>query len=268
MEIIVGISGATTVASLLVALFKLGVPAASSALIAGIAFLAGQLGAALVTMASTGLAGDQKTIATVVVTGILAAAAAAGISRTDQSAEKARTNPPGGDTKTPTKALASILLVCLLLPSMLSLQGCGPGTLHQLHTKLNVAAKTLNAAAKTNHQFYDGGIYGPVGTATAIAWRQKGAAAVHDSNEYLIQALTLAQQLTPATFEQGKLAVLDALSKAAGSLHVGNQSIDLVLQGVATIINQAVVLIEAFKSSDLRYALPEIRTWQIERVTI
>lgn len=90
MEIIVGISGATTIASLLVALFKLGVPSASSAVIAGIAFLSGQLGAVLVTMASTGLHRSQGVIATIVITGILAAAAAAGISRTDQSAEKAR----------------------------------------------------------------------------------------------------------------------------------------------------------------------------------
>lgn len=90
MEIIVGISGATTVASLLVALFKLGVPTASSAVIAGIAFIAGQTGAVLTTAASSGLALNQKVVSTVIVTGILAAAAAAGISRTDQSAEKAR----------------------------------------------------------------------------------------------------------------------------------------------------------------------------------
>ena len=101
MEIIIGISGATTAASLLVSLFKLGVPSASSALIASIAFLAGQLSSVLVTAAQGGLAVNQKAISGVVLTGILAASAAAGISRTDQSAEKGRTNPPGGDTKTP-----------------------------------------------------------------------------------------------------------------------------------------------------------------------
>lgn len=90
MEVIIGISGASTVAMLLVSLFKLGRPTASSALIALVAFLAGQVASVLVAAAGEGLAMSQKVIATVVVTGILAAAAAAGISRTDQSAEKAR----------------------------------------------------------------------------------------------------------------------------------------------------------------------------------
>ena|SRR5688572_8321248 len=90
MEVIVGISGASTVAMLLTALFKLGVPTAPSKAIAGVALLAGELAAILVTMASTGLATDQKTIAVTVITGVLAAAAAAGISRTDQSAENHR----------------------------------------------------------------------------------------------------------------------------------------------------------------------------------
>lgn len=97
MEIIVGISGATTAASLLVSLFKLGVPSASSAIIAGVAFVAGQCSSILVTAAQGGLAVNQKAVAGIILTGIMAAAAAAGISRTDQSAEKARTNPPGGD---------------------------------------------------------------------------------------------------------------------------------------------------------------------------
>lgn len=93
MEVIIGISGATTAASLLVALFKLGVPGASSALIALVAFLAGQLSAVLVTAAQGGLALQQTVIASVVLTGIMSAAAAAGISRTDQSAEAKRTGP-------------------------------------------------------------------------------------------------------------------------------------------------------------------------------
>lgn len=90
MEVIVGISGASTVAMLLVSLFKLGMPTAPSKAIAGIAFLAGQLSSILVTMAGTGLATDQKTLATTIISGVLAAAAAAGISRTDQSAENSR----------------------------------------------------------------------------------------------------------------------------------------------------------------------------------
>lgn len=101
MEVVIGISGATTVAGLMVALFKFGVPSAPSKVIAGFAFIAGQLSAILVTMAGAGLHRDQRTFATIVITGILCAAAAAGISRTDNSAEKNRTNPPGGDTKPP-----------------------------------------------------------------------------------------------------------------------------------------------------------------------
>lgn len=72
-------------------------------MIAGIAFLAGQASSLLVTAAQGGLAVNQKVIAGIVLTGIMAAAAAAGISRTDQSAEKARTNPPGGDVVPSTK---------------------------------------------------------------------------------------------------------------------------------------------------------------------
>lgn len=90
MEVIVGISGASTVAMLLVSLFKLGVPTAPSKAIAGVAFLAGQLASLLVTMASTGLLVDQKVIGSLIITGVIASAAAAGISRTDQSAENSR----------------------------------------------------------------------------------------------------------------------------------------------------------------------------------
>lgn len=90
MEVIVGISGASTVAMLLVALFKLGVPTAPSKAIAAVAFLAGQVASLLVTMASTGVAMDQKVIATQIITGIISSASAAGISRTDQSAENSR----------------------------------------------------------------------------------------------------------------------------------------------------------------------------------
>jgi hypothetical protein len=61
----------------------------------------GQLASVLVTAAQGSLAMNQKVIAGIVLTGIMASAAAAGISRTDQSAEKGRTNPPGGDTKQP-----------------------------------------------------------------------------------------------------------------------------------------------------------------------
>jgi hypothetical protein len=96
MEIVIGISGATTAASLLVALFKLGVPSASSATIAGVAFVAGQLSALLVTAAQGELAASQTVIAGVLLTGIMAAAAAAGISRADNKAEAGRAEYAAG----------------------------------------------------------------------------------------------------------------------------------------------------------------------------
>ena len=163
--------------------------------------------------------------------------------------------------------MRQILIAIFLVAAVLN-QACGASTLSKLHDRLNQVAKSLNAAAKTNHAFYEGGVYGTVGSDGAIQIRQKAATTIHDANEKLILALNLAQQLTPATFEQGKLAVLSALADAAAGLHVGNQKIDLVLQSVATIINQAVVLIEAFKSADLRIVVPEIRTWQIAEVSV
>lgn len=75
---------------LLVALFKLGVPSASSALIAGVAFLAGQLAAVAVGAASGILTVNQAGIATVFITGVLAAAAAGGIRATDSTADAKR----------------------------------------------------------------------------------------------------------------------------------------------------------------------------------
>lgn len=89
-SLIVGSAGAATIANYLVALFKLAAPSASSAAIAAVALLSGQLSALLTTAASGGLALSQQAIATVVVTGILATAAAAGLSRTDQTAEAKR----------------------------------------------------------------------------------------------------------------------------------------------------------------------------------
>lgn len=158
------------------------------------------------------------------------------------------------------------LLATFLAFNIASQAACGASTLSKLHDSLNQAAKSLNAAAKTNHQFYEGGVYGAVGSDPAIAVRQKAATVIHDANEKLILALNLAQNLTAATFEQGKLAVLQALADAAAGLSAGNTKIDLILQSVATIINQAVVLIQAFKSAQLQYVLPEIRTWRMEAV--
>jgi hypothetical protein len=167
-----------------------------------------------------------------------------------------------------SRKVLGLVLSLMIFAGMVPMQGCGPNDLHKLHTELNLTAKSLNAAAKTSHQFYESGIYGPVGSAHAIEVRQRAAKAIHDANEFLIQALNLAKQLTPETFEQGKLAVLQALAQAAGVLHTGNQSIDLVLQGVAALINNAVILIQAFKSADLRYVIPRIQSWQVAEVVV
>lgn len=159
------------------------------------------------------------------------------------------------------------LVITLMLVQVLVVQtACGASTLSKLHDRLNQVAQSLNAAAKTNHSFYEGGVYGAVASPEAIAVRQRAATVIHDANEKLILALNLAKQLTPATFEQGKLAVLTALADAAAGLHTGNVKIDLVLQSVATLINQAVVLIQAFQAADLPYVLPAIHTWRLEAI--
>jgi len=157
------------------------------------------------------------------------------------------------------------LIPLALVLALMAQAACQPSDLHRLNVELNRAAKTLNAAAKTSHQFYETGIYGPVGSEGAIRIRQKAATAIGESNEYLIKALTMAKALTPATFEAGKLEVLKTLSLAAAQLHIGNDAVDLILQGVATAINAAVIILQNFKSSDLKY-LPMIQKWQIERI--
>lgn len=159
----------------------------------------------------------------------------------------------------PTRQIA----IAFILTASLMFSACGAGTLSKLHDSLNKVAKSLNTAAHTNRSLYEGGIYGAVGSPEAIAMRAKVAKAIHDSNEKLILALNLAKQLKPETFESGKLAVLQALSQAASGLRVGNQAIDLILQATATLITQAVVLIEAFQAKDLNYIVPRIQGWQI-----
>ena len=139
---------------------------------------------------------------------------------------------------------------------------CGPDTLSKLHDTLNKTAKSFEAAIDTNGRLYQGGIYGPVGSATAIGTRQRVATIIHDGNESLIKALTIAKGLTKETFESGKLAVLQALSAAAATIGTtGNQTMDLVLQATAAFINQAVTLIQAFSSrviNELPQATPVI----------
>lgn len=109
METIIGIGGASSLTMLLVALFKKGYPSAPSKLIAFVSFLSGQATAVLVAMAGEGLSTNQKVLSVTAITGIMAAAAGAGISRTDQSAENdrvavgAKEAPKENITNEPTK---------------------------------------------------------------------------------------------------------------------------------------------------------------------
>lgn len=130
---------------------------------------------------------------------------------------------------------------------------CKKGTLSKLHDALNKTAKSLDAAIETNGSLYAAGTYGLVGSPQAIEMRQRVARVIHDSNENLIIALNLAKGLTEATFEQGKLGVLQALANAAKGLSVGQQTVDLVLATVSTLISQAVALIQLFQSNDVQH---------------
>lgn len=93
MEVIIGISGSATVASLLVAIFKFGVPSAPSKAIAGVAFISGQISAIAIQAAGAGLAWNQKVISMVFIAGVLCAASSIGIRALDTAAEAKRVGP-------------------------------------------------------------------------------------------------------------------------------------------------------------------------------
>lgn len=139
---------------------------------------------------------------------------------------------------------------------------CGPDDLSKLHDILLKTSKTLNTAIKTNGQLYEQGFYGPVGSVEAVAKLHKGAQIIKHAALHLRTAMTLARALTKETFEAGKLAVLKALADAAGSMPAtGAQTLDLVLQSVATLITQAVAIVEIFQASaveNLQRVAPKI----------
>lgn len=130
---------------------------------------------------------------------------------------------------------------------------CGPNDLERLNTVLNQTAHALEAAVDTNGRLYANGVYGTVGSPGAVEMRQKVARAIHDSNEYLIQALDIAKTLTKATFEGSKVQILEKLTLAASGLRIGHQTVDLVLQTVAGLINQAVAIVQLFQASDAKH---------------
>lgn len=90
MDVVIGITGAATIASLLVSIFKFGVPSASSKLIAVVAFLCGQLSALGVQAAGDGIVWNQKVVAVMFITGVLGTAAAMGIRAADAKADSQR----------------------------------------------------------------------------------------------------------------------------------------------------------------------------------
>lgn len=130
---------------------------------------------------------------------------------------------------------------------------CGPNTLEKLNTTLNQVAHSLEAAIDTTERLYESGAFGVKGTPGAIQMRQRIATVIHDSNEYLIQALNIAKGLTKETFEGSKLLILEKLSLAATGLRIGHATVDLVLQSVATLINQAVAIAQLFKAGDVNH---------------
>lgn len=161
-------------------------------------------------------------------------------------------------------ALAILLALQTATPAQLALTGvgvtasvsavsCGPDTLEKLNTTLNQTAHALEAAVDTNGRLYEANAYGAKGSPEAIQMRQRVATVIHTSNEYLIQALDIAKGLTKETFEGSKLLILEKLSLAATGLKIGHATIDLVLQSVATLINQAVALAQLFKAGDVEH---------------
>lgn len=141
---------------------------------------------------------------------------------------------------------------------------CGPGTSRELKVDLNKAAATLNTAAKENHLLYEQGVFG----ARALEIRVKVATAIHTSNELLIVALNTAKTMTPATFSGDKTKILELLRQAVvnlGAAHIGDQRVDLLLQTAAATIGNAILIVSAFKSADLRY-LPEIQHWNLPAI--
>jgi len=133
---------------------------------------------------------------------------------------------------------------------MLSQAACQPSDVHNVKTKLDDSAKILNTAAHANHDLYQSGTYGPVGSPQAIKIRQDVAKVVGEANDALIGALTVAKTLTAANVGTGKaqiLAELQAAVTALSSVGIVDDKIKVALQAAALLINDAVILVAAMK---------------------
>lgn len=89
MDAIIETGAAATVANILVNLFKLALPGAPSWALVSVAIAAGVLSSGLLTMAGTE-PWSQQVVAQTIIQGIIASAAAAGVSRTNTVAEAKR----------------------------------------------------------------------------------------------------------------------------------------------------------------------------------
>jgi high-affinity Fe2+/Pb2+ permease len=89
MDFAIDTTAAATLCALLVALFKAAAPAAPTPLLIAVALVSG-IAAAFLTALASDVVFTQPTIAQTVISGILAAGAAAGVTRTDAAAERVR----------------------------------------------------------------------------------------------------------------------------------------------------------------------------------
>jgi hypothetical protein len=147
---------------------------------------------------------------------------------------------------TQRRQVATLLIIAVLAYGGYGF-ACSSSDVHKVKVKVDQAASILNTAAKSNRELYRSGVYGTVGSAGAIATRQKVAIGIHNANEYLSDAVELAAQLQPGMSGQ---AVVDLLTKAAQELahtHIGNDRIDVIIQSAVTAINSAILLAGSLK---------------------
>lgn len=129
---------------------------------------------------------------------------------------------------------------------------CSPSDVSKVKHKVADAAAILNTAAKSNRSLYQSGTYGAVGSAPAIAKRQKVATVIHQANEYLSMAVERAANLQASDLPAGKADIVALLQKAVteiSALNIDNENIRLILQSAAAAINTAIVLTEAIKGA-------------------
>lgn len=146
----------------------------------------------------------------------------------------------------------AFLLTITLITYTASGFACSSSDVSKVKKKVADAAAILNTAAKSNRSLYQSGMYGTVGSADAIAKRQKVATVIHQANEYLSLAVERAANMTASDLEVGKSNIVNLLQQATtvlASLNIDNENIRLVLQSAVTAINAAVTLTLAIKGA-------------------